>query len=73
MPKFPDELSTRWLAAVMVPSARPRSMMYAAERSFMLPLGFISSSLAMTVGPGGGNCRPSWTSGVRPTHATTEL
>ena len=24
----------------------------------MLPLGFISSSLAMTVGPGGGNCRP---------------
>jgi len=27
MPKFPDELSTRWLAAVMVPSARPRSTM----------------------------------------------
>ena len=71
-PKLPELDSTRCAPGGSDPSARPPVTMLRAERSFMLPPGFISSSFASTSTPGSSNIRRSDTSGVRPTQSSTE-
>jgi hypothetical protein len=67
IPKFPDELSTSRAPRRRVPSASQCSMTYRATRSFVLPSGLSSSSLANTSNDSPPNSRANRTIGVLPT------
>src|SRR5688572_20663414 len=66
IPVVPAVYSTTVPPGGSRPSAAARSTIARAMRSFMLPVGFVDSSLANMRAEPGGTIRASWTSGVLP-------